>query len=241
MKEYPIQENIANLTSLWEKAALSVDGFKSESAFDYALVEGSEWPNRLWFKKTVNQELLDLAIVRLKSLSVNLTVPYWGSENGEETMLERNGFNFLFRQVGMSIKLEKRFSEVGNIRLVRVINMTQAIVWGAIFKRSFGYTISSELVLKSKDVIHYYLAFDGEEPIGTFILMQTGSVVGAHALGIPPENRRKGYARRIMKQAINLSIKAGNEFMTLQASDMGLPLYLELGFKEDFIIRNYRL
>ncbi len=65
--------------------------------------------------------------------------------------------------------------------------------------------------------------------------------MGVHSVGIPPEMRRKGYAKQIMKLLINSAVDNACDYMTLQASDMGKNLYLNLGFKEQFTIKNYKL
>jgi len=44
-----------------------------------------------------------------------------------------------------------------------------------------------------------------------------------------------------MKLLINIAVENGNEHITLQASNMGKNLYIKLGFKEQFSIKNYTL
>lgn len=80
-----------------------------------------------------------------------------------------------------------------------------------------------------------------EKPVGTTLTFKTNNVIVVHSVGIPPENYRRGYAEQIMKALINMGITNNNDYMVLQASDMGKGLYLKLGFEEDFLIKNYIL
>ena len=59
--------------------------------------------------------------------------------------------------------------------------------------------IGDKTVLKTLKNINYYLALDGNKPVGTTLTFETDSIIGAHSVGVPPHNRRKGYADKIMK------------------------------------------
>ncbi len=53
--------------------------------------------------------------------------------------------------------------------------------------------------------------------------------------------RKRGFAEQIMKRLTNMAVENGSEYVTLQASDMGKNIYLQLGFEEQFVIKNYFL
>ncbi|MBZ0301420.1 MAG: GNAT family N-acetyltransferase [Anaerolineae bacterium] len=55
----------------------------------------------------------------------------------------------------------------------------------------------------------------------------------AHVVGvyIEPEHRRQGLARQLMLTALAFCRESGLNFVTLQASDFGRPLYESLGFE----------
>ncbi len=48
-----------------------------------------------------------------------------------------------------------------------------------------------------------------------------------------PAYRRRGYARRLMEHALEFLCRRGIEWIKLDATDMGRPLYLELGFEDE--------
>ena len=156
-------------------------------------------------------------------------------------ILENNGFKLKFEQIGMSRKLNTSFEIKNSLYIQTVSNNSEAKLWTEIFKNSFGYTINLETIIKTFKKINYYIAFHNNVAVGTAMSFKTNNIMGVHSVGIPPEMRRKGYAEQIMKILINLAVKNGCEYMTLQASDMGKNMYLKLGFKEQFTIKNYLL
>ncbi|WP_289063743.1 GNAT family N-acetyltransferase [uncultured Zobellia sp.] len=237
-----IHTNIKNLTSLWETAAAAFDSYHKTPVFEYCEVSSSEWPNRLWLHQPINQETVDLIKQKIGETATPITLPVWDIyDDNQSALLENNDFIFIFEQVGMSLKPSHFFDIHGDVNIERVTDSTEAKLWSVLFKKSFGYEISLETVSKTLSEIEYYIAYSDGLAVGTAILHQTNSVMGIHAIGIPPEMRRRGYADQIMRLLINKIIKNGFEYITLQASNMGLNLYLKLGFEEQFLIKNYRL
>ena len=234
--------NIENLTSLWKTVGISFQSYFSESKFDYCFIENSDWPNRLWFHQHVDQ--IDISIIKEKILSISssIIIPYFDtSENDLYKKLESEGFIKQFEQVGMSLKLDNPIRVENNLSLQLVSNKSEAIFWSELFEITFGYKIQHSIVLKTSKEINYYIAHSQNQAVGTAVSYKTNKVMGIHSVGIHPEMRRKGYAKQLMEQLINDAIKKRCNYMTLQASDMGKSLYLNLGFNEDFVIKNYSL
>jgi len=237
-----ITSNIENLTSLWQAVSEPFDSYFSESDFNYSLIKNSEWPNRLWFDQDINKENILLAKEIISSFSTNMTLPYWDIyKSNSFNILEENGFTLKFEQIGMSLKIEHVFTELSSLSLKKVSTKKEAELWSALFSKSFGYFINPILLSKSQKKTSYYIAYHQNEAVGTGIIHTTNNVSGIHSVGVIPVQRRKGYAEQIMKTLINKSIKLNSDSITLQSSNMGKGLYLKLGFKEQFTIKNYTL
>jgi len=237
-----INANIHNLTSLWKKAGMAHESFFSQEKFDYCFIDNSDWPNRIWLNQSIDNELITLVKEKISSISAPITIAYWDTDKNSSIIeLESQGFTKLFEQVGMSLKLDKPLNIESNLDLQLVSNKSEANTWAKLFEKSFGYKILPDTIIKTISEIDYYIAYNQNRPIGTAISYKTNEIIGIHSVGIPPEMRRKGYAMQIMKLLINDAIKKGCEYMTLQASEMGKNLYLNLGFEEQFVIKNYRL
>jgi len=237
-----IQENINNLISLWLIAGLAMDSYSENEHFNYAIVENSEWPNRLWFDHDVNNSSLQSAKEFIDNNTTKLTLPYWDIyKSSSERLFKSLGFNIKFKQVGMSMKLKNKFEFKKRLTIELVTDKNEAELWESIYPNAFGYKISKEIILLTQEKIKFYLAKLNDEPVGTAILYNTGNVAGIHGVGVVPSARRKGFAEEIMKHVINDSINSGMKYSTLQASDMGKGIYLRLGYTDDFVIKNYVL
>ncbi|WP_271782154.1 GNAT family N-acetyltransferase [Aquimarina algiphila] len=242
MKDKHITQNINNLTSLWKTASAPFDSRFKNSVFEYCEVKDSDWPNRLWFNQPIDQSSIDMAKKKLSTLSSPLTIPYFNinTKNTYE-LLEKNDFKLQFEQVAMFLKLEETFKISSNLTMVHISNEAQAELWAALYPRAFGYRIPKKIITSTWNDIHYFLAYYQNQPIGTAITFQTQKTIGIHGVGIIPEMRKRGFASEIMKHLINIAIGGESDFMTLQASSMGKNVYLKLGFKEQFLIKNYAL
>lgn len=236
------QENINNLTSLWKQAGMPINAFHEGNDFDYCYVKNSNWPNRLWFKKNVDDENLILAKEKLLLISDKIIVPYWNIyEKDTSDLLEKEGFKNIFEQIGMSTRLSKKYPENSVLEVKTIANKSEALLWTQIFYKAFGYNINPDLLLPDAPHTKILLAYYKSEPVGTGIIHRTGDIAGIHAIGIIPEMRKMGLAESLMRIVLNQSIEDHCTYATLQASEMGKGLYLKLGFEEQFKIRNYIL
>ncbi len=237
-----IDANIENLTSLWKTVGIPFDAYLKTPLYEYCEIKNSEWPNRFWLNQNVNQNTLTALKEKLASTTTDITIPIWNIYNkNDDALFEENGFKVKFEQIGMSLKLEKALETNSSLKIKRVNNLVEVKLWAALFLKSFGYTIADKTILKTITEVDYYIAYDNDIAVGTAMLYKTDTIAGVHSVGIPPEMRRKGYAKQIMELLINMAVENQYQYITLQASSMGRGLYLQLGFKEQFLIKNYCL
>jgi GNAT superfamily N-acetyltransferase len=84
-------------------------------------------------------------------------------------------------------------------------------------------------VLESEE--RYYLAYDGGIPAATATSVVTGRDAGIFAVATHPEHRRRGLARAVTVAAIRAAVAAGCDLVYLQSTEMGYPVYTDLGFR----------
>ena len=237
-----IDANIENLTSLWKTVSMPFGSYYKNQTFDYCQINDSDWPNRLWFNQEINKRIVEQAIEKLSAIDGTMIVPYWNMyDNNLLENLETAGFTKKFQQIGMSLKLDQPVKLEPNLIIKLVSNDADAKEWAEIYLKAFKYKISEETLVNTFKDINYYLAYYQNEPVGTAILFQTNKVSGIHGVGVIPEMRKRGFAEQIMKHLINMAVENNSEYVTLQASDMGKNIYLQLGFEEQFVIKNYFL
>jgi predicted acetyltransferase len=101
--------------------------------------------------------------------------------------------------------------------------------------------ISAKTLKTTMDQIDYFLIYHDHIPIGTVITLNTNYVVGIHGMGILPSYRKQGFAKEVLLEFLNRAVEQKRTMATLQASTMGKAIYKSIGFREDFLLRNYRL
>jgi GNAT superfamily N-acetyltransferase len=90
------------------------------------------------------------------------------------------------------------------------------------------------------------------EPDGCFGLLCDGEVVATTTavcfgqklawIGMvltDPAYRGRGFARRLMEHALEFLERRGVEWLKLDATDMGRPLYLKLGFEDEALVERW--
>ena len=230
-----VKANINNLVDVWRTASTPFNACVEGPAFSWCSVPGLEWPNKLWFNGDITEEVMRTALDSIPS--GKMVIPYWNT-TGEEIIIAHGGVKGS-EQAGMSLKLERPF-HTENRLLFRAVNTpADAALWAGIYPQAFGYSIDQKILEATYSCLRYYLALLDGQPVGTAILHLQDGIAGIHGVGVIPAARRKGFANEIMAFVLNESIALNAGYATLQASQMGKGIYLEMGFEEQFTIRNY--
>src|SRR5690606_2027866 len=237
MKEF--DENINNLTSLWKSVGQISGKFIQREGFSYSIIPGSDWPNRIWFTEKVNESSLLAISEIMKHSSIPLILSHWTYRDDSLSGLDQHAFIKKSEQIGMSLLLEQEFSHQDRIRLERVIDRKQALIWETLYPQSFGYSISLDSPLMDQEQISFFIIYLDLQPVGTVFTIATGDNIGIHGLGITPEFRKQGIAEEVMAHILNKALRDGKRKALLQSSAMGKNIYLKLGFSDDFVMTNY--
>lgn len=237
-----IESNIINLTSLWKSATQPFNTYNEDKNIGYCFVPNSQWPNKIWLKKEHNPEILNEIKLLLKSEMDGLAFTYFDLEtSGKNLVFDYHDFDETSIQFGMSLTLSEKVKISKQLKFKLVTNTKDSQKWSQSFYKTFGYIISEETLNKTYHHINYYVIYDQENIIGTVIEHQTNSTIGIHGLGILPNMRGKGYATQIMHHILNKGLEQRCNLATLQASKMAKSMYEKMGFKTEFIMRNYKL
>lgn len=237
------QENFENLTTLWQKVGEKSGAYQAGLQYDFCAINHSDWPNRLWFREEINEHKLTAAKNELRAAATRLVIPYVdGDGRSAGELFAAQGFEQLFEQAGMSLRLTQSFDVTETIHFEQVSGKTMARLWEKVFRQAFNYKISHELLLPDYEDIRFLLAFHDGEAVGTVLLHHSPrAILGIHSMGIIPEMRGKGFAEQMMRIILNQALEQSVDWAMLQASSMGKGLYLKLGFAEQFIIKTYGL
>lgn len=225
--------NIDNLSALWKSL-----GSRRINAAEHAVHCSASWPNRCWSDWPTR-------LFAGPFLPEECIVPVWqaGAHSRlQEQALQAQGFHLSFAQQAMVLELNGR-SEQRNDRDIAIINTEDDIaIWSAIASQAFGYQIDPDVILRGsqKPNLQLLLGYDQQQPAVTALLYQSEGVLGVHQLGVAPEFRGRGLANKMMAALLNSQMARDSEWMVLQASAAGEPMYRKLGFQRQFLIRNYQ-
>ncbi len=231
------QANIDNLTGLWRLmgAAQTPDGFH----------QSGSWPARYWRNWTQRDERLSLA--QIKHIPTGCLFPVWqsGDDTRElEQQLSSQGFEVGLEQLAMVLPLGDSLEtkDTHSLKLSLIKGPADAEVWADVCGRAFGYSLDARVIdqLQYQPNVEVLWAERDEQVVATAILYRTGPVVGVHQVGVPPEFQGQGVARAVMEVLLLRAKSLGAEYVSLQASAAGEPLYHKLGFQPQFKIRSYR-
>jgi GNAT superfamily N-acetyltransferase len=89
--------------------------------------------------------------------------------------------------------------------------------------------------------IHYYLGRLNGEPVSTTLLFLGSGVAGVYCTATLPSARRRGIAGAVVRASLFGARDMGYHIAALQASEMGVNVYRQLGFEEHGAINFYIL
>ncbi|MDN5216470.1 GNAT family N-acetyltransferase [Fulvivirgaceae bacterium BMA12] len=239
-------KNIENLTSLWQVVGRAGGSFTRKTNYSFNNIKNSDWPNRIWFDITYDFEVNDILRIRseMPDLSGSLIIPSWEIFDQEKRVLfTNNGFQEVFEQWGMGLHLNRNFEGSSSADIKTVSTNLEARIFAEAASLSFGYHINPELIERTfgHENIEFYVAESAGKVAGTGILFCSGNIAGIHAVGVVPAMRRKGIAKKLMLHILENAYTKNMAYATLQASEMARPMYLDLGFKDQFRMHNFAL
>ena len=88
-----------------------------------------------------------------------------------------------------------------------------------------------QLMIHCEDC-HFYAWKENGKILGTTLLYTRAGNAGIHEVGVLRKHRRRGIAAALVRHALKEAADQGATISTLQASDLGAPVYESLGFKK---------
>ncbi len=241
-QEELMQSNIENLIAFWIACGQKDHPLPSGRKLHYS----AHWPWRMWldYDHHPTRQDLEQVLIQAERVDESVTIPQW--RQPDEVMSEvfsREGYEVKMTQEAMVVSLcALEAQPASTLDLRWLTDVESAAPWTRVASESFGYSIHEPVIAGLIGVpgLHLLLAEVDDTAVGTGMLLQTGRTAGIHMMGVPPEHRRKGYARQMMFGLLALARELGTEHATLQASAAGQGLYQQLGFKAQGSIRSYR-
>jgi ribosomal protein S18 acetylase RimI-like enzyme len=158
--------------------------------------------------------------------------------------LVANGFHRGGDWPGMAVELDALVDDRPHLRGLRCTEIRdgeELATWMSVHARSFGTAepelgavgeIYRRLVEDRSPGLRHYLGWYRGEPVAVASLFLAGGAAGVYNIGTLPEARGRGIGRQMTVVGLRNAREGGYRIGVLGASQMGLPMYRRLGFRE---------
>jgi ribosomal protein S18 acetylase RimI-like enzyme len=256
------EANLHNLTQLWHKY-----GSKPVNVARLPLLQiNTHWPHRCWINWRAQQdEGLDqlqglitdslweenlpkstfFSLWPKMSVSNLMHASKYGQRNIEKMLLDKHWY-CAFEQTAMYLALHDKTKYLSQARpgfkVKPAATLNDIKQWIDIGSKAFGYSIDPSVIkpLVNDIDIQLLIGWENDQAIACGLLYKTDDIIGVHQIGVKPAFQGKGFAKSFMLDLIAACEQWQGKHIVLQASQTGKPLYDSLGFKSQFLIKNFK-
>lgn len=114
---------------------------------------------------------------------------------------------------------------------IQPLSMEQAESWVSVTGQVFPVCEPDNARFIGHDACDYLGWWEDARLIGTTMLLCCGGNAGIHQVGTLPDHRGCGIAGALVRRALDIAAEKGCMCATLQASEMGYPVYTRLGME----------
>jgi GNAT superfamily N-acetyltransferase len=196
--------------------------------------------------------LLDRIIAKARKRKVNLHC--WVAKDTRPAnlgeYLTTHGFTSMGQAIGMAIALSdmnEADRAPAGLRIIDVKDSADLDTWCRVAGAGFGIPEQAvpsvvqwlSMDIKMKQPLKLYLGLLDGKPVATSMYFLAEGVVGLYFVATLPEARNKGIGFAVTQKPLQDAREMGYKVGILQASKMGKPCYLRLGFKEYSSLGSY--
>jgi len=256
------EANLQNLTQLWHKY-----GSKPVNVARLPLLQtNTHWPHRCWidWRAQQNEGLEHLqglitdnmweeslpkstffSLWPRMSVSNHMHASKYAQHNIEKILIDKH-WHCAFEQTAMYLALHHETKYLSQARsgfkVKPVATLNDIKQWVDISSKAFDYSIDLSVIqpLVNDTDIQLLIGWEKDQAIACGLLYKTDDIIGVHQIGVKPASQGKGFAKSFMLDLIAVCEQWQGKFVVLQASQAGKPLYDSLGFKSQFLIKNFQ-
>jgi hypothetical protein len=140
--------------------------------------------------------------------------------------------------------IDKPFSDIKmpeGIEIRHVINVSGVVDFASVVIKSYQSLgmpteIGEKIFSSPERLIRPYnymvVAYDSDHPVSAAMIIFSHSIAGIYWVGTVSNDRCKGLAEACVRAVTNEAFRRGAQFVVLQASKFGEPVYKRMGFSE---------
>jgi GNAT superfamily N-acetyltransferase len=233
------KENLNNMVELWQNYGSTQIGPINVSL---------SWPKKIWLEPRFDLTNAEATTALIKALLSNPdnSLSLWGNQMvilKEELSLQKTSNLIAMSQKTNRANLFEFDEEIEHQYTVDIVTTDKDIAeWSKVCGESFDYVISPSVIERANKTPKLSLVAIKHlgEICATALLFNTGKSLGVHQIGIPTKYRGLGLAKYILNFSVNYAKTKQIEFLMLQASSAGLPLYQQMGFEHLFDVVSFK-
>lgn len=235
------KEIIENLFEFWTFVGESIGAFIKTDEYNATIVNGSDWPNRIFNVNEGNanfDKIINLSRQNLLPDKITLPKPNnLGAHSQVKLFLPQRNMALTMRKYSLKLSAESNIKQV--------LTEDDAEIFADTASASFGYKVDPAIVHK--------LSFNGS-PVKMFIhkksvqslgcgivFFDSNNNAGLHMIGTIPTAQGLGIGTQITTKLLDEVKAKGCNHCVLNASKMGEPLYKKLGFQMYGELETYRI
>jgi len=245
-----IEKNTANF--FLNLGYLNKDEIIDSPEIKYVLTKN--WHSRIFmanFNESNASENIELIVSKIKKLHISVLwyITPMSHPKNLKNLLMNHEFKYQNQWRSMAIDLKnvsKKFNIPKGIAIKEVFDLNQLKTWTDILVKSFEFPIVATSYKKyfcnlgvGNLNIQYYLGFLNDKPVASAMIFKGEEAAGLFYIGTLHQARRRGIAQAMTCHLLNEAKKEGYNICTIQASEMGYPLYKKIGFKQYYITKIY--
>ena len=184
-----------------------------------------------------------------KKLPWTLAIPDYLYNDSVEVLFSKHLLQPLWEEVAMMILINNSTIPMNNSPLSVKEMKGDLHIWSIPLIHGFEstpevtnvYTKRHELASETKASIHHFSGFINDVVVCSMTLSICDDIARIDDVATIPEFQKKGYATKLMFEALSVANQLNIKKCFLGASQDGLSIYKKIGFKELFINRYYEL
>ncbi len=242
------EDNIVGLFEVIGRA--SGQGIRKEKDFCAILTPESAWPNVIYKPQFKVNNLPERISSLQKEIEKGICphVLMTNSETSTDIIRKLEDLNIKSSSwTAMTIELNKKIEakSINNLSIRVIDSMEQMKIWCSIVQSelmenaSLNQKVFNKL-LYNKD-IKFYLGFIDNEAVSTTMSFTFGDSVGVYLIATLAAHRRKGIGKQMTVRALNDAKDSGCSKGVLQATELGMPVYSSIGFRNNGEIKIFNL
>lgn len=232
---------VNNLYEFWKLIGKLNNRLNETENYSVVSMDDSDWPNRI-FDLNNNNDSID-GIVKL---SQEGKLPEIVSMARPNDLRSNPHFEFLFRQINMSLHLRSMTNELNpKPNIYRIETEKDSIDFAKTASEAFGYRVDSHVIFKianHAEAIRLFIHKEKGACLGCgIVFIDSNNIAGLHMIGTIPKGRGKGIGKSMTEKLLVEAKESNVNFCILHASSMGEPIYRKLGFNPYGEIETYKI